>query len=110
MSPRLTPYDSGEILEPRVWVDPATHMIISDEAPRPARPEDWGKVEFENDESMPELVVRVRRDGRDLVLEVERLSDMDELRVVVEGEEFGPVAASSESSVPAAAESAHEGT
>lgn len=52
----LTPYDTGERLEPKPWVGPGSK--------RPH--DDYGKVDFENDESVTEVTIHVERaaDGR----------------------------------------------
>jgi hypothetical protein len=70
----LTPYDTGERLEPKLWVLP--------ESNRPH--EDYGKVDFENDESVTEAMIYVERakDGR---LDVQVYNHgSDPLRVFVE--------------------------
>lgn len=89
---QLTPYDSGEVLEPRVWVDPRTRRAGTG-GNRPAEPNDWGKVDFDNDEGATEVVVWVSRgsDGEP-ELHVYRMDD-EPIRVVGDVE-----VASSESS------------
>jgi hypothetical protein len=46
----LTPYDTGERLEPVIWVVPQTGRIESSIANRPAESDDWGKVDLNNSE------------------------------------------------------------
>lgn len=58
----LTPYDLGTVLEPRVWAVP---QIDTD---------DWGKVDFENDEGGTDATVRITPDQngeRILTVEIE---------------------------------------
>ncbi len=76
MSQNLTPYDTGERFQPRVWVA------------SPTRPDSYGRVDFENDEGATDLTAFAGvRDGR-VVLEVETTSDVD---VIVDGTPMSPV-------------------
>lgn len=78
MSQNLTPYDTGERFQPRVWVA------------SPTRPDSYGRVDFENDEGATDLTVFAGvRDGR-VVLEVEATRDID---VIVDGTSMLPVPA-----------------
>jgi hypothetical protein len=51
---QLTPYDTGARLEPKVWVKKG---ITGSEYKRPAEDDDYGKVDFNNDEDATEAVV-----------------------------------------------------
>lgn len=61
--PRLTPYDTGEVLEPKLWQDDRRKVLeaMCQEDTRG----DVGKVDFEDDEGSALLTVRVvqRKDG-----------------------------------------------
>lgn len=46
----LTPFDRGEVLEPKVWSNGFTD-----------RPEDWGLVDFDDDEGTTRATIRVDR-------------------------------------------------
>lgn len=47
---KLTPYDTGKRLEPRPWL--AQHRETAD---------DWGKVDFDNEESATEAIVYIEK-------------------------------------------------
>jgi hypothetical protein len=51
-NPRLTPYDTGEMLQPELWTS-----WRSDEGWGDSPVDDFGKVDFENDEGGTELTV-----------------------------------------------------
>lgn len=71
--PQLTPYDTGERLEPKIW---PTHRDDADS---------YGKVDFENDESATELMIYVERDDSgELVVHI--YSHRDKPRVEIEEE------------------------
>lgn len=53
MTAELTPYDTGERLEPRPWVQPGT---------QPKNLAAYGRVDFDNEESSTALTVFVDRD------------------------------------------------
>lgn len=57
MSRALTPYDTGEVLEPVIWVVPETGYIESKVAHRKAETSDWGKVDFTDDEDATRFTV-----------------------------------------------------
>lgn len=60
--PELNPYDTGERLEPNVW-----NVVL----PTGGLPhEDYGKVDFDNDEGATEFTLYVRTvgDGYEIVL------------------------------------------
>lgn len=51
----LTPYDADKRLEPQVWVSPHTGLTQG----RPAEPDDWGKVDFDDSEGYTFAIVYV---------------------------------------------------
>jgi hypothetical protein len=51
---KLTPYDTGERLEPKTWVT-STAGLTRDNA------EDFGKVDFDNEESATEAIVYIEK-------------------------------------------------
>jgi hypothetical protein len=55
----LTPYDTGAVLEPRVW---STKIAIA--------PENWGKVDLENEAGETEFVVRATTEDDIVTLHV----------------------------------------
>jgi hypothetical protein len=63
---KLTPYDTGEVLEPIVW-------------PTNGDPSRYGMVDFENDEGGTEMVIRVRPgyagETEDWVIEITTFND-----------------------------------
>ena len=54
MSTHLTPYDTGEVLEPKLW--PVRYSEPGGSAEDRA---DFGKVDFDNDESATEFTVQI---------------------------------------------------
>jgi hypothetical protein len=50
----LTPYDTGARLEPKPWVKDG---YTGDEYIRPVTPDDYGKVDFDNEEGATKLTV-----------------------------------------------------
>lgn len=56
MNNKLTPYDTGLVLEPRTWVDAeeARQLDASE-----LIEENYGKVDFDNDESTTEFTVQI---------------------------------------------------
>lgn len=64
--PDLTPYDTGERLEPHRWRE------------RPEAPEDYGKVDFEDDESATVATLHFERTetGYRLVVECDQELDV----------------------------------
>lgn len=65
----LTPYDTGARLEPKLWVNP----VSIDRAALLG--EDYGKVDFDNDEGATEFVVHAEREGEGYVLHIDNLSE-----------------------------------
>lgn len=51
----LTPYDRGERLEPKPWVRERKHVVYPDE--------EYGKVDFEDDESTTVCTVWIEKQG-----------------------------------------------
>lgn len=69
----LTPYDSGDRLEPHPSV---RGRIAGTDNPRLAEPDDYGRVDFENEEAATVLSVVVERDGDGYRVVVHPLSDL----------------------------------
>lgn len=97
MTNNLTPYDTGARLEPKLWVTSTSGTL--------GNASDFGKVDFENDESSTELTIYVEPDadsvnvvnievhfgdfhievaeeGRYIPVEVERSTVMDAITAV----------------------------
>ncbi|MGW9114500.1 hypothetical protein [Microbacterium sp. NPDC055683] len=66
---QLTPYDTGDRLEPKVWVHEG--ITSPDGLARPAEDDDYGRVDFDDDEGGTVLTVYVERSARGYVLRVE---------------------------------------
>lgn len=60
MTNPLTPYDTGEVLEPVLQGNGFTDC-----------PEDWGKVDFDDDEGMTQAVVSTERSDDGYVMYIE---------------------------------------
>lgn len=60
----LTPYDTGERLEPRPWVSKIVGLIGQNR-------DMFGKVDFDNDESATEFTIYVERKNGQLVINIE---------------------------------------
>ena len=73
MPHRPTPFDTGERCEPVIW-DPANPNFDEET--------DFGKVDFENDESATVAVVYVKRTEDGYALVVEPIDDT--LEIIVE--------------------------
>ena len=70
MSQELTPYDTGERLEPHRWVTEHT-------GPKQTTPRDrFGRVDFDNDEGRTALSLYVERTAQGYTLHVERSADV----------------------------------
>ena len=80
----LTPYDTGERLEPRPWVqgglNAAQLVRLSVGGPVPTF-EDFGRVDFDDEENRPVLTVYVDRDAHGYVLHIEDLTEGGPLSV-----------------------------
>lgn len=59
MARELTPYDTGDRLEPAPWV--GSDGRVGQENRRPAQPDDYGRVDFTDDEGATVVVVYVER-------------------------------------------------
>lgn len=66
---QLTPYDTGYRLEPKVWVRDG--ITSPDGLARLAEDDDYGRVDFDDDEGGTVLTVYVERTARGYVLRVE---------------------------------------
>lgn len=71
MHQALTPYDTGQRLEPHAWVQ--GQVASPGGLPRRAIPDDFGRVDFENDEGGTVLTVYVERTAEGYMLHVEAL-------------------------------------
>lgn len=82
MSERLTPYDTGERLEPHVWVK--GEVATPGGLPRRVIRDDYGRVDFDNEEGSTILTALVERtaDGSGYVLRVDNLSEPLAVEVV----------------------------
>jgi hypothetical protein len=69
----LTPYDTGERLEPHLWV--RGEVASPGGLPRRACVDDYGRVDFENEEGGTVLTVHVSRTAGGYTLHVENLTD-----------------------------------
>ena len=67
----MTPYDTGERLEPQLW-------------PTSDDPETFGRVDFDDDEGRTVLTAYVERRGLDYVLHVG--SSCDKITIEMEGD------------------------
>ncbi len=65
----LTPYDTGTRAEPRPWVNP--DGSAGSDRSRKAEPDDYGRVDFDDDSGSTLATVRVERRGGQHVLVVE---------------------------------------
>ena len=78
MQALLTPYDTGERLEPRPWVQGGLNMAQlvrqAVNGPVPAF-QDFGRVDFDDEENRTVLTVYVDRDAHGYVLHVEDLTE-----------------------------------
>lgn len=86
---KLTPYDTGDRLEPKPW------SIAHTEPGGSAEDRDrYGRVDFDNDESGTEFTVCAKRgdDGK-AVLEIDLMAAEGNFTVIVDGVEYAPVLA-----------------
>lgn len=88
MTRPLNPYDTGDVLEPKPWVveKRAGFWTAGHEVVRTPEASDWGKVDFNNDEDATDVVIRVRRDGGTLIVEIEQVNDMDDLEIKLDAD------------------------
>lgn len=62
MSPRpLTPYDTGEVLEPHLWIHPGIEHDPTDPGARAV----YGKVDFDTDDGFTPATIRITRNPSD---------------------------------------------
>lgn len=84
MSQALTPYDTGERLEPHPWISPGSinaAQVVRGSIGIPAPTfEDFGRVDFDDEEGRTVLTVYVDTDPHGYVLHIEDLTE-DPLRV-----------------------------
>ncbi|MGJ0202773.1 hypothetical protein NHL51_01260 [Leucobacter sp. gxy201] len=73
MPENITPYDAGWRLEPKVWVRDG---ITGREDPRPAAPDDYGRVDFEDDEGQSVFTVRFTKTEAGYILRVDEHQDV----------------------------------
>lgn len=72
MNQNPNPYDNGTRLEPKPWVQDGT---AGSDDPRPATLDDYGRVDFDNDEGATELTVWATPTEDGIVLRVDSMSD-----------------------------------
>lgn len=82
MNERLTPYDTGERLEPHVWVK--GEVATPGGLPRQVTRDDFGRVDFDNEEGGTVLTVHVERTAAGYTLRVDNLADPLTIEVVDE--------------------------
>lgn len=70
----LTPYDTGDRLEPHPWVQSRT-VAMPGGLPRQTATDDYGRVDFDDDEGRTVLSVYVERAGNGYVLHISNLVD-----------------------------------
>lgn len=82
----LTPYDTGALLEPQLWVAGGP---VEGGAPRRVRREDYGRVDFDDEAGRTVLTLHVSRTAAGYTLHVANLTDP--LTVEVDAEQgVGP--------------------
>lgn len=87
----LTPYDRGTVLEPKPWVKATDDgHFTGEDFVRSTVDEDFGKVDFDDDEDATICTVRVQPDGADHVVIIDSMLTSGDLRVVVNGGDFKP--------------------
>ncbi|MEA5456724.1 hypothetical protein SPF06_18530 [Sinomonas sp. JGH33] len=70
--PALTPYDRGDRLEPHPWVrGPIAHPTTG--LPRVVNSDDYGRVDFDDDEGATVLTAYVERSGDGYTLHLENV-------------------------------------
>lgn len=74
MTHRLTPYDTGERLEPHPWVKSAT-VAMPGGLPRQTMDDDYGRVDFDDDEGRTIVTLSISRGPAGYVLHIEDLVD-----------------------------------
>ena len=74
MPTQMNPYDDGWRLEPRVWVTDGT---TGNEEPRPAQADDYGRVDFDNDEGATVFTAWVQKTEAGYILRVDEHQDVE---------------------------------
>lgn len=73
MSQALTPYDTGDRLEPHPWV--RGEVASPGGLPRRVETDDFGRVDFDDDEGRTVLTLYVERTEAGYTLRVENLTE-----------------------------------
>lgn len=80
MSQGSTPYDTGERLQPRPWIEVrgqvATPVRWCDDAARKPEAEDFGRVDFDNERGRTVLTVHVTSGPTGYVVHIEDVYDL----------------------------------
>lgn len=74
MPSTMNPYDNGYRLEPKSWVKDG---IAGEETPRPATPDDYGRVDFDNDTGQTVATVWIQKTEAGYILRVEEQQDVE---------------------------------
>lgn len=85
MTREPTPYDTGARLEPQLWVHPSgSGWISGKENLRPSEPDDFGRVDFDDDSGCTIVTAYVeRREDGALVMHVYSHDVGDEVQIVM---------------------------
>lgn len=87
MTRPLNPYDTGERLEPKPWVElDLRDWMVTSLDPRPADPDDFGRVDFDDDEGATIAVIHMEKrtlpDGsEEYVVVIDEVQDIIPIRV-----------------------------
>lgn len=77
-----TPYDTGTRLEPVPWVTRiGDEFITGTESLRPAEPDDFGRVDFDDEEGVTMMCIHVRFTAGEYVVVIDEISDAYPIRV-----------------------------
>lgn len=92
----ITPYDTGVRLEPKAWVRRALgrHYTGKGPATRDSIEDDFGKVDFDNDESATQITVwaEVDPDTGKLTVHIDKMDPDDQpIEIVVDDRTFGEI-------------------
>lgn len=74
MAESPNPYDSGYRLEPRVWVQ---NGVTGQEDPRPSIPDDYGRVDFEDDEGNAAFTAWIQKTEAGYILRVDEHQNVE---------------------------------
>lgn len=69
----LTPYDTGDRLEPHIWVR-GRSVISPTGEPRPAEPDDFGRVDFDDCDGATALSILVHPSDRGIEVQIEQFT------------------------------------